>query len=137
MSNQDRGCSKHLARFVILKQMLNQYAPLDRVFQALADPSRRIIVERLSRGPASVGTLAQPLAMSLPAVMQHLRVLEASGLVRSEKVGRVRTCTIEPSALRSAEQWIGERRTSWEHRLDRLGDYLAERPEKPHQGSEP
>ena len=115
--------------------MLNQHAPLDRVFQALADPSRRIIVERLSRGPASVGTLAQPLAMSLPAVMQHLRVLEASGLVRSEKVGRVRTCTIDPSALRSAEQWIGERRTSWEHRLDRLGDYLAERPEK-QQGSE-
>jgi DNA-binding transcriptional ArsR family regulator len=111
---------------VILKWMLNQYVPLDRVFQALADPSRRVMVERLSHGPASVGTLAEPLAMSLPAVMQHLRVLETSGLVRSEKVGRVRTCSIEPAALRTAEQWISERRTSWEHRLDRLGGYLAE-----------
>ena len=82
------------------------------------------MVERLSRGPATVSELAQPLAMSLPAVMQHLQVLEASGLVRSEKVGRVRTCIIEPGALTMAEQWIGERRTLWEHRLDRLGAYL-------------
>jgi len=92
------------------------------------------MVERLSRGPASVGTLARPLDMSLPAVLQHLRVLEASGLVRSEKVGRVRTCSIEPAALRTAEQWITERRTSWEHRLDRLGDYLAEHPDGEDQG---
>jgi DNA-binding transcriptional ArsR family regulator len=92
------------------------------------------MVERLSRGPASVSELARPLAMSLPAVVQHLQVLEASGLVRSEKVGRVRTCYIEPKALRTAEQWITERRTSWERRLDRLGDYLAERPEEPNQG---
>ena len=84
------------------------------------------MVERLSRGPATVSELAQPLAMSLPAVMQHLQVLEASGLVRSEKVGRVRTCTIEPGALTMAEQWIGERRTLWEHRLDRLGEYLEQ-----------
>jgi DNA-binding transcriptional ArsR family regulator len=82
------------------------------------------MVERLSRGPATVSELAQPLAMSLPAVMQHLQVLEASGLVRSDKVGRVRTCTIEPGALTMAEQWIGDRRTLWEHRLDRLGEYL-------------
>jgi DNA-binding transcriptional ArsR family regulator len=111
--------------------MLNYQAALDLTFQALADPTRRVMVERLSPGPASVSELAQPLAMSLPAVLQHLQVLEASGLVRSEKVGRVRTCRIEPKALRNAEQWISERRTSWEHRLDRLGDYLAEHPEEP------
>lgn len=92
------------------------------------------MVERLSRGPASVSELAQPLAMSLPAVVQHLHVLEASGLVRSEKVGRVRTCRIEPVALRPAEQWITERRTSWERRLDRLGAYLAEQADEPSQG---
>ena len=109
--------------------MLNQSAPLDRVFQALADPSRRLMVERLSRGPASVSELARPLDMSLAAVVQHVQVLEASGLVHSEKVGRVRTCAIEPTALRTAEQWIAERRTSWEHRLDRLGGFLAEHPD--------
>ena len=81
--------------------MLNQSAPLDRVFQALADPSRRQMVERLTSGPASVSELARPLEMSLAAVVQHVQVLEASGLVRSEKVGRVRTCTIEPDTLRS------------------------------------
>ena len=106
--------------------MLNQSAALDRTFRALADPSRRIMVERLSQGSASVGELARPLAMSLPAVVQHLQVLEASGLVRSEKVGRVRICRLDPAALRTVEQWIAERRTSWERRLDRLGDYLAE-----------
>ena len=105
--------------------MLNQSAALDLMFQALADPSRRVMVERLTRGPASVSELAKPLAMSLPAVVQHLQVLEASGLVRSEKVGRVRTCHIEPKALRRAEQWIAERRTMWERRLDRLGEILA------------
>src|SRR6266576_314434 len=102
---------------------------VDRVFHALADPSRRVIVERLSRGPASVSDLARPFSMSLPAVVQHLQVLEASGLVRSEKVGRVRTCHVETALLRSAERWIGERRTTWERRLDRLGDVLAEAPE--------
>jgi DNA-binding transcriptional ArsR family regulator len=99
---------------------------VDRVFHALADPNRRVIVERLSRAPASVSELAQPLPMSLPAVLQHLQVLEASGLVRSEKVGRVRTCRIEPSALRPVERWISARRAHMEHRLDRLGEYLAE-----------
>ena len=87
------------------------------------------MVERLSQGPTSVSALARPLAMSLPAVMQHLRVLEASGLVRSEKVGRVRTCHIEPAALRSVERWVAGRRVNWERRLDRLGDYLAEQNE--------
>lgn len=106
--------------------MPNQGATLDRVFQALSDPSRRAMVERLSRGPASVSELAQPLAMSLPAVMQHLQVLETSGLVRSEKVGRVRTCRIEPVSLQTAERWISERQSGWERRLDRLGDYLDE-----------
>ncbi len=83
------------------------------------------MLERLSRGPATVSELAAPLPMSLPAVVQHLQVLEASGLIRSEKVGRIRTCRIEPQALSLAERWINERRTSWERRLDRLGDYLA------------
>jgi DNA-binding transcriptional ArsR family regulator len=110
--------------------MLNQCAPLDRVFQALADPTRRAMVERLSRGPASVSELAKPLPMSLPAVVQHLQVLEASGLVRTEKIGRVRTCRIEPAALRPAEQWLAQRRAIWERRLDRLGDYLAEQDDQ-------
>ena len=120
--------------------MLYQHAarePLDRIFHALADPSRRLIVERLSRGPASVSELAQPLPMSLPAVVQHLQVLEGSGLVRSEKVGRVRTCRIEPVALRPVERWIGARRTSWERRLDRLGEYLDEGVDGPQEGGTP
>lgn len=100
------------------------------MFQALSDPSRRAMVDRLCRGPASVSELAQPLAMSLPAVVQHLQVLEASGLVRTEKLGRVRTCHIEPRALRAAEQWVNERRTSWERNLDRLGQYLAEQEQQ-------
>ena len=96
------------------------------MFQALADPARRSMVERLVRGPTSVTELSRPLAMSLPAVMQHLQVLEACGLVSSEKAGRVRTCRIEPAALRTAEAWIASQRTAWETRLDRLGDYLAD-----------
>jgi DNA-binding transcriptional ArsR family regulator len=104
--------------------MLNQSIDLDRLFHALADPTRRAMVERLSRGPAPVSELARPLPMSLPAAMQHLGVLEAAGLVRSEKVGRVRTCAMEPQALSQVEQWINARRIEWEHRLDRLGDYL-------------
>ena len=117
--------------------MLNQQAALDRVFQALSDPGRRAMVERLCRGPASVSELARPLAMSLPAVVQHLQVLEASGLVRSEKSGRVRTCRLEPAALSLAEQWIDQRRTSWERRLDRLGVFLAGPQEKPEKESKP
>jgi DNA-binding transcriptional ArsR family regulator len=116
--------------------MLNHSPSLDLVFQALADPTRRAMVERLTLGPASVSALAEPLSMSLPAVMQHLQVLEASGLVRSEKVGRVRTCRVEPAALRTAEEWISERRTSWERKLDRLGEFLAEHPENPRSGSD-
>ncbi len=123
--------------------MLKQSEPADRevdlLFQALSDPTRRLMVDRLSRGPASVSELARPLTMSLPAVVQHLQVLEGSGLVRSEKVGRVRTCNIQPAAMQTAEQWISERRTFWEQNLDRLGEYLAEhpdpadRPDRPYQ----
>src|ERR1700682_1572455 len=111
--------------------MLNKSVALDLTFQALADPTRRIMVERLSRGPASVGELARPLAMTLSAVVQHLQVLQASGLVRSEKAGRVRTCRIEPKALCIAENWIAGRRGNWERRLDRLGEYLADQDAKP------
>jgi DNA-binding transcriptional ArsR family regulator len=106
--------------------MINQSAALDLTFQALSDPARRAMVERLSKSPASVSELARPLAMSLPAVMQHLAVLESSGLVVSQKIGRVRTCRIEPKAISLAEQWINARRGEWERRLDRLGDYLEE-----------
>jgi DNA-binding transcriptional ArsR family regulator len=104
--------------------MLNQSAALDLTFQALADPARRSMLAQLTRGPSSVSALARPLAMSLPAVMQHLAVLEESGLVRSQKLGRVRTCRIDPHALSIAEQWINERRIEWEGHLDRLGAYL-------------
>src|SRR5271154_4384771 len=97
---------------------------LDQTFHALADGSRRSMVVRLTRGPASVSELARPLGMSLPAVLQHIDVLQKSGLVRSEKVGRVRTCRLEPAPMRSAEQWIARHRTAWENRLDRLGDVL-------------
>jgi DNA-binding transcriptional ArsR family regulator len=104
--------------------MLNQSPYLDRLFHALADPARRAMVERLTLGPAPVSELARPLPMSLPAAMQHLGVLEAAGLVRSRKVGRVRTCAIETGVLSQAEQWINARRIEWEHRFDRLGEYL-------------
>ena len=98
----------------MLKRMLNQSAQLDHVFQALSDATRRAILERLSRGTASVSQLAEPLDMTLAAVMQHLQVLEESGLVKTEKAGRVRTCRIEPDGLAVAESWIGKRRTQWD-----------------------
>lgn len=104
--------------------MLNHQDPLDLAFQALADGTRRAMLARLAKGPSSVKELAQPLEMSLPAVMQHLAVLESAGLVRSDKVGRVRTCRIEPQGLSLAEQWINQRRAEWEHHFDRLGEYL-------------
>lgn len=106
--------------------VFRQDALLDLAFQALADPSRRAMMDRLAEGPATVSELARPLAMSLPGVMQHLAVLEASGLVVSEKVGRSRTCRIDPKALTHAEHWIAERRALWERRLDRLGQFLDE-----------
>ena len=106
--------------------MPNQTAALDTVFHALADPTRRGVLQRLSRGPASVSELAKPFGMALPSFLQHLRVLEDSGLVRSKKVGRVRTCEMEPEPLTAAEQWIAEQRALWDARLDRLDDYLRE-----------
>jgi DNA-binding transcriptional ArsR family regulator len=108
----------------IVKPMLNN-AAVDRVFHALAEPMRRALVERLSTGPMSVSDLAQPFDVTLAAIVQHLQVLEESGVVRSEKVGRVRTCRLEPNGLKLAERWIAERRTLWERRLDRLGELLA------------
>lgn len=106
--------------------MLNYQAELDRTFQALGDPTRRAIVERLAAGPATVSALAAPLPMSLPAVMLHLKVLQDCGLVISEKQGRVRTCRIDPLKLSLAERWVSERRQMWERSLDRLGAFLDE-----------
>jgi len=105
--------------------MLN-HAAVDRVFHALGDPTRRLILERLSRGPASVSALAKPLDITLAAVVQHLQVLEQSGIVRTEKIGRVRSCHVRPDGLRVAERWIAERRAIWERRFDRLGEILGE-----------
>ncbi len=99
---------------------------IDKVFHALGDPTRRAIVERVSQGPISVSKLVEPLGISLAAVMQHLQILEDSGLLLSEKVGRVRTCQIELRGFSLAEKWIGARRSMWERRLDKLGDLLAE-----------
>jgi DNA-binding transcriptional ArsR family regulator len=99
---------------------------IDRVFHALGDPTRRAIVEKLSEGPTSVSRLAEPLDITLAAVVQHLQVLEESGLVQTKKAGRVRTCRIDPAGLSVAEQWIGDCRSMWERRFDRLADLLAE-----------
>jgi DNA-binding transcriptional ArsR family regulator len=107
--------------------MLN-YSPLDRVFYALAEPTRRMILERLSDGPASVSELARPFALTLAAVVQHVQCLEHSGLIRTEKIGRVRTCRIEPRMLGVAATWIADRRGLWEQRLDQLGDELGTKP---------
>ena len=105
--------------------MLNHSPALDRAFQALADPVRRRMLARLSRGSASVSELAQPFSISLPAVMHHLKALEDSGLVASEKQGRVRTVRLQPKALSAAEGWIAERRSEWEAQADRLEHYLS------------
>lgn len=99
---------------------------IDRVFQALGDPTRRAIIGRLSLGPQSVSGLAGPLAITLTAVAQHLQVLEESGLARTEKIGRVRTCRIERTGFQAVENWIANHRAHWDRRLDRLGDVLAE-----------
>ena len=106
--------------------MLNHSGSLNAVFHALADPTRRLLIERLSQGPASVKELAKPLRMTLPGVLQHLTLLQRSGLVQTKKIGRVRTCRIHPAALRHAETWIMKRRAVWERKLDRLAVYLAE-----------
>ncbi len=108
------------------QRIATKQVKIDRVFHALGDPTRRAMVERMSQGPVSVSTLAGPLAITLAAVVQHLKILEASGLVRTEKLGRVRTCSIEAAGLSVAEQWISDRRASWERRFGRLGVLLAE-----------
>jgi DNA-binding transcriptional ArsR family regulator len=109
--------------------MPRQKVNIDRVFHALGDPTRRAIVERLSEAPVSASILATPLGITVAAVVQHLQILEKSGLVRTTKVGRVRTCRIEPAGLSVAERWIDDRRSMWEKRFDRLGDLLAEEEE--------
>jgi DNA-binding transcriptional ArsR family regulator len=111
--------------------VLDHAIDLDRTFRALADGSRRAMVERLSRGPASVSELARPLTMTLAAVVQHVQVLEACGLVRTEKVGRTRVCRIEPAAMDRAEHWMSQRRREWEARLDRLDVLLTEEADTP------
>ena len=110
--------------------MLNQDASLDLMFQALADPTRRQIVKRLSEGPASVSELAAPLPMSLPAVVQHLQVLDQSGLVTTRKVGRTRTCSLDTGSLSQVEKWINDRRLGWQKRFDRHGAFLDAQDEK-------
>ena len=110
--------------------MPRQKVNIDRVFHALGDPTRRAIVERLSEGPISASRLAAPLNITVAAVVQHLQLLEKSGLVRTTKTGRVRTCRIEPAGLSAAERWISERRSLWERRFDRLGDLRAEPEEE-------
>ena len=121
----------------MLNQLPPQHPPVDVVFHALSDANRRAMIDRLLDGPASVSELARPLTISLPAVVQHLHVLEGSGVVRSHKVGRVRTCELQPLALDTAERWISERRALWEARLDRLGEFLAKATDesKPHDKS--
>lgn len=119
----------------MLKHYEPETPPIDLLFGALADPTRRRMIDRLSQSPASVSELAEPFDMSLPAIVQHLHVLEHSGLVCSEKVGRVRTCSIQTEAMRTAEQWISQRRAFWEKSLDRLGGYLDENPDQVEQRS--
>jgi DNA-binding transcriptional ArsR family regulator len=106
--------------------MLNHGEEIDRVFRVLADPTRRAIIDQLSRGEASVSDLAKPLEITLAAVVQHIQALEESGVVRTQKVGRVRMCRIQPGALGQVERWLASRRATWERNLDRLGDLLAE-----------
>ena len=110
--------------------MPNQIADLDRVFQALADPTRRAVLQRLSRGAAATSELAQPFRMALPSFSQHLDVLENCGLVRSRKSGRVRTYRLAPQPLKAAEHWMAKQRAIWERRLDQLDDYLKDLKEQ-------
>jgi DNA-binding transcriptional ArsR family regulator len=111
--------------------MLKYDDRVDAVFRALGDPTRRLMVERLGAGPASVTQLADPMAMSLSAVVQHLAILESCGLVSTQKVGRVRTCRLEPTVLQSAEEWFAGQRAAWEQRLDRLDQFLTETSDQP------
>jgi DNA-binding transcriptional ArsR family regulator len=111
--------------------MTRRKVEIDRVFHALGDPTRRAILEKLSQGPISVSRLAEPLNISLAAVVQQLQILEESGLIHTEKLGRVRTCQIDQAGLAAAAEWIRERRTIWEQRFERLGALLAEPEDEP------
>ncbi|WP_159590611.1 ArsR/SmtB family transcription factor [Chelativorans xinjiangense] len=113
--------------------MMLQTVDLDRAFHALADPTRRGMVDRLTEGPASVKELAAPLPMALPSVLKHLRVLEAGGIVMSEKAGRVRTYHIEPAALAGIEEWVTRRKAAWNRQFDRLDEYLSGQDQTPQQ----
>jgi DNA-binding transcriptional ArsR family regulator len=115
---------------VIVRYMPNQQPQLDRVFRALGDPTRRAVLSRLSAGPAPVSELARPFGMALPSFTQHLAVLESCGLVRSRKVGRVRTYRLVPQPLKAAERWIVQQRALWQRRLDQLDAYLVEMQEE-------
>jgi len=110
--------------------MPNSSGSLDSVFQALVDPTRRAVLERLSNGPATTSELAQPFAMALPSFSQHLQVLEHCGLVRSQKVGRVRTYQLAPEVMEEAQDWLARQRVSWERRLDQLDAHLMEMKEQ-------
>lgn len=112
--------------------MPNQPPSLDLVFHALADPTRRAVVERLSRGPSPMSQLAQPFKMALPSFAQHLGVLEKSGLIKSSKTGRVRTFSLAPSALERADHWLNQQRALWERRLDQLDEFLLQQKEQEH-----
>ena len=103
--------------------MPNQNAALDHVFRALSDPTRRAVLEQLSRGPTTVTKLAEPFKMALPSFVQHLQVLEHSGLIRSTKKGRLRTCELAPKSLNNAEHWMASQRAIWQKRLDQFDDY--------------
>ena len=111
--------------------MLEQQASVDRIFHALGDPARRAMIERLSFGPVSVSELAQPFAMTLAAVVQHVQVLERSGVITTEKVGRVRTCRLAPQGLDVAQRWLSERKSLWERRFDRLEAFLDDEESPP------
>jgi DNA-binding transcriptional ArsR family regulator len=110
----------------LVKRMPNYLDPLDQMFHALADANRRAMIDNLSRGERTVSDLRLPLGISLPATMQHLSILEQAGIVKSQKRGRVRTCTLDTAALSQAEHWINQRRQFWNERLDALGDFLAQ-----------
>ena len=130
-SGRPRLLLTNARRLSIVSCMANHSPQLDNVFGALADPTRRALIARLSQGEASVSELAQPFDMALPSLMKHIRVLETGGLVESEKHGRVRTCRLMPGAMKGAETWLAEQRAIWEARLDRLEAYLAMLERKP------
>ena len=129
MLSRMENCLDRLGAGQLLSHMTKHDATLDAFFHAMADPTRRAVVERLMRGPASVSDLAAPHGIALPSFLKHLKVLEASGLVRSEKTGRIRTCHIEAEPIAAAEDWLARQRRVWDQRLDRL-DALVRRLEE-------